>query len=61
MSELASKSDKELHKELREKREAVRENRFAVTGTQETKPHEVKKMRKDIARILTELNKRSHT
>lgn len=59
MSDFASKSDKELQKELREKREAVREYRFAITGTQETKPHEVQKMRKDIARILTELNKRA--
>lgn len=58
MSDFADKSTEELHKELREKRESVRQFRFAVAGSQKSNANEVREERRDIARILTELRKR---
>jgi len=58
MKELSKKTDKDLEKELREKREDLRQFRFNISGS---KSRDVKygvKVRKEIARILTELNNR---
>lgn len=46
-----------LIKELKEKREALKSFRFSVAGTQIRSVREGRSIRKDIARILTELNK----
>lgn len=61
MSDFTEKSDAELRKELREKREEVRSFRFAISGSQKRNSHEVRSARKDIARILTELRKRQNS
>jgi ribosomal protein L29 len=52
-------SDKELIKLLEEKRKAVRQFRFDITGSKVKNIKEGGNMRKDVARILTELNKRT--
>lgn len=59
MTDLEKKSDQDLMKELREKREALRGFRFDVAGS---KPRNVKEghaIKKDIARILTERSARA--
>ena len=59
MAELAKKSDKDLQKELIEKRKAIREFRFNIAGSKLKDVKGAKSLKKDIARILTELNARS--
>ena len=59
MAELAKKSDKELQKELIEKRKAIREFRFNIAGSNLKNVKGAKFLKKDIAKILTELNSRS--
>ena len=54
MAELKGKSDTELGKLLVEKREALRCYRFSIAGTKTRNVKEVKNLRKEIARILTE-------
>lgn len=56
--ELQKKNDKDLNKDLKQKREALRDFRFGLSGSKTNKPHEFKRNKKDVARILTELNKR---
>ena len=51
-------SDTDLVKALREKREASRAGRFAASGTKVKNVHEGRNVRKDIARILTEISRR---
>ncbi len=48
---------KDLVKELKDKREALKKFRFSVAGTQVRSVREGRLIRKDIARLLTELNK----
>jgi ribosomal protein L29 len=57
MSDLAKKSDKDLSKMLREKREDLRKIRFGVAEKRDPKAH--RNLRKDIARTLTEVNNRT--
>ena len=57
-NELKKLSDKELHKMLEEKRKAVRQFRFDVTGSKVKNLKEGGNTRKDVARILTELSLR---
>ena len=52
------KSKEELHKLLAEKRAALRKNRFGSAGARSKDTQEEKNTRKEIARILTELNSR---
>lgn len=52
------KSDKELEKDLLTKREQLREFRFKLSGSQTRDLKEGKNLKKDIARILTEINNR---
>lgn len=49
------KTEKDLTKALYEKREALRNWKFGVAGAK-AKAGEGKELRKDIARIMTELN-----
>lgn len=51
-------SDKALTKRLETLQNKLREHRFAVAGSKAKNPHEKKHMKKEIARILTELRAR---
>lgn len=52
------KSDSELHRILAEKREELRKLRFGVAGSKSRDTKKGKNVRKEIARVLTELNKK---
>lgn len=58
MSAFENKSDKELENLLEEKREALRELRFSLTGASNEDVRDKRQHKKDIARILTELRQR---
>lgn len=58
MSELSKKTEQVLKKELTEKRKALREFRFNISGSKLKDVKGGKALKKDIARILTELNGR---
>lgn len=58
MSAFENKSDKELEELLEEKREALRETRFSLTGTSDEDVRDKRQDKKDIARILTEIRER---
>lgn len=55
--EVKNKSANELEKMLSEKRDAVRAFRFGVAGSRAKNVREGRNSRRDIARILTEMNK----
>ncbi|MDO8564751.1 MAG: 50S ribosomal protein L29 [bacterium] len=55
---MKDKNEQELHGELEAVREKLRAWRFAMTGSKTKNVKEGKGFRKDIARILTELNSR---
>ena len=57
-NELKKLSDKDLLKMLDEKRKAVRQFRFDVTGSKVKNLKEGGTIKKDVARILTELTSR---
>ncbi len=57
-NEIKKLSDKELIKMLDEKRKAVRQFRFDVTGSKVKNLKEGGNIKKDVARILTELTTR---
>ncbi len=54
--ELKEKSEAELQKLLKEKREKLREARFVLATGRLKNVNEIKNIKKDIARILTLLN-----
>ena len=54
---LTEKSDKNLAQELRDMRESLRVFRFGASGGKAKNPHEGQTLRKEIARILTELSR----
>ncbi|MCR4306515.1 MAG: 50S ribosomal protein L29 [Candidatus Yonathbacteria bacterium] len=56
-----NKSEKELQKELREKREALRAFRFGISGSKIKNMREGRNLRKSVASILTEIKKRNTT
>lgn len=58
MTDFSSKTNTELSNLLEEKREQLREIRFAISGAGDTSPHEKRQLKKDVARILTELRER---
>lgn len=58
MKGLEKKTDKELQKLLAEKRESLRGFRFDTTGTKIKNVKEGSNIKKDVARILTELRSR---
>ena len=55
---LKEKSEKELQKMLNESREDLRKFRFGMAGSNTKNVKAGKEMRKQIARILTEINSR---
>ncbi len=57
MKDLLKKTEKELQTLLKEKREALRVFKFALSGSKTRNVKEGSLLRKDIARILTVLNK----
>lgn len=59
MNEINKQSDTELAKLLSEKEKAVRQFRFDVSGSKAKNLKEGANMRKDVARILTELSFRT--
>ena len=52
------KIDEDLHKTLSEKRSGLRDFRFGLSGSKTKNVKKGKEIKKDIARILTELNNR---
>jgi ribosomal protein L29 len=58
MSLFSNKSEKELENLLKEKREALREMRFSLTGASNEDVRNKRRNKKDVARILTELRNR---
>jgi ribosomal protein L29 len=58
MAEIKDKTVEALQAELSEKREALRTFRFGGAGSRSRNVREGRNLRKDIARILTELNAR---
>lgn len=58
MSELSKKTEKELHKKLTENREKLRGFRFSIKGTKIKNIKEGSNLKKDTARIFTELRAR---
>lgn len=57
MKELIKKTPKELHTLLKEKQTALRAFRFGVAGSNARNVKEGSVLKKDIARIMTLLNK----
>lgn len=58
MSELQKKNDADVVTFVAEKREELRKIRFGIAGSSMRNSHAVRNIRKDIARALTELQKR---
>ena len=56
---LETKTDDDLRKLLSEKRDALRSFRFNIAGSKKKNVKEGRDTRKDIARILTEVRRRS--
>lgn len=61
MTEIKKKSTEDLNKLLNEKREAMRAFRFDVSGSTKKNVKVSGTARKEVARILTELNLRNDT
>jgi ribosomal protein L29 len=57
-SKLQKKSDKDLQKDLKEKRKSLRDFRFGLSGSKTRNVKEGRQLKKEIAQILTELNNR---
>ena len=57
MKDLINKTEKELQVLLKEKREALRVFRFAMSGSKTKNLKEGALLKKEIARIMTVLNK----
>lgn len=56
MADKTQKSEKELIKELADKREALLKFKFGTSGSKSKNTKEARNLRKDIARIMTSLN-----
>lgn len=59
MKELQQKSDRDLKEFVNEKRETLRDLRFKGSGSGMRDTHAIRKVRHDVARGLTELNRRN--
>jgi len=59
MSTLNKKSDIDLRKELTEKRSELQQFRFGMTGSRTRNVKQGRDLKRGIARILTEINRRS--
>lgn len=60
MTEIKKKTAEELQKLLAEKREEVRSFRFDIAGSKKKSSSTIGGAKKEIARILTELNERKN-
>ncbi len=60
MSEFKNKTDKELAESIAEKRELLRTFRFGIAGSKTRNVKEGMTVKRDIARILTELSSRKN-
>jgi len=58
MADISSKTIESLQQEIIEKREALRVFRFGGAGSRSRNVREGRNLRKDIARILTQINAR---
>ena len=58
MSKFSDKSASELETLLEEKRQSLREYRFDITGGSDEDVRDMRRAKKDVARILTELRTR---
>jgi ribosomal protein L29 len=58
MAELTTWTLEDLQKDVASKREALRSFRFSETGTRTRNVKEGQNLRKEIARLLTEINSR---
>lgn len=58
MATITEKNQKDLAKELSEKREELRKFRFGMSGSATRDTKRGRNLRKDISRILTELRRR---
>ena len=58
MTDFKKYSIEDLHKEIADKREALRAFRFGSAGSRSRNTREGRNHRKDIARMLTEMNAR---
>ena len=61
MAELKTWNVQDLQKEIASKREALRAFRFGGAGSRSRNVREGRNLRKEIARLLTELNSRKVT
>jgi ribosomal protein L29 len=59
MADLKKYSIEDLHKEIAEKREALRSFRFGSAGSRTRNVREGRNIRKDVARMLTEMKART--
>lgn len=59
MNTIRKKSDGELLRELSERHEQIRKNRFDMANNQIKNVKEARRLRKGIARILTNLRERN--
>jgi len=57
--EIKKQSDSDLAQSYKEKRESLRGMRFNVAGSKNKNTKEQRETKRDIARILTEVNKRT--
>jgi len=57
--EIKTQTNKELLKQLNDKREAIRGFRFGLSGSKTRNIREGRNFRKEVARILTELSSRA--
>jgi ribosomal protein L29 len=58
MADIKKYTPDELTKEIADKREALRAIRFGAAGSRSRNVREERELRKDVARLLTELNSR---
>jgi len=57
-SEMSKKTDADLKKEIADKRETLRTFRFSLAGSRSRNVREGRTARREIARMLTEVNRR---
>jgi ribosomal protein L29 len=58
MKDITTKNEKDLEKELGEKREALRVIRFGIAHSKSRNVKETKGLKRGVARLLTELSQR---
>lgn len=58
MADIKNKSIPEMHKEIADMREAIRALRFSAEGSRSRNVKETQTKRREIARLLTEINSR---